>query len=643
MTEVDKGAFEVKVRPYGNRPYKADLSEFALGSNARAVRKRGKWGGDYSGRPAFAMEIADFYKTVNPNRKRETAIRNALRQLFRYLDYRAKRQRDFVASCMEVRDAHGLELRQWLGGEGTAFRIIKMALNEMRAFKGGRRLFWPNRHRDQGGARELQDEEGLRCLFQALRQEARAIKAMFAEGADLASRGCDPRLLAGRKPWSSPENRAWLMHALLESGVPGGRRLREARAGALRRWPGASHLAPTMDKRPARGMAAVLRWFVPSGPDTAVFLWLFLLGTGWNPSTAVGIDVLDPDGWCQPHPQSELFTVIHAFKRRANRHQFAISKTRPEWHPYRILEYMIERSAPLRRHVLAELAETRRRRAADSKLDLDRKIERLERLCRTPWLFVNRRGREVSGFIGENDGELLEVARALAETTGLAKRYPRLGEIVTKDARQAWIGHAYVRSGYNMLLTKLAGSHGSLRSTKHYIRSHRYRAYSEEQVRKLQNAVFSDIESGRVLNPTRLRLLVAHGRITPEQEARLADYRQRTRVGMGCLDPISPPKEVDPDHQKGSLCRVQRCTGCPNGIVFPESLAPLARRYAELLHLRRTMPMTAWDDSSLADEYESIEQTLEHFDRARVSAEMDAWTDKLNSGEIHAHGTYPSY
>src|SRR6202011_710601 len=102
----------------------------------------------------------------------------------------------------------------------------------------------------------------------------------------------------------------------------------------------------------------------------------------------------------------------------------------------------------------------------------------------------------------------------------------RLGGVVAKDARLAWIGHAYVHSGYHPLLTKLAGNHGSLRTasprpTRHYIRSMRYRAYSEDQISKLQDALFAEIGSGRVVDPTRLRLLVEKGRITPDQESSL--------------------------------------------------------------------------------------------------------------------------
>src|ERR1700730_10385727 len=98
-----------------------------------------------------------------------------------------------------------------------------------------------------------------------------------------------------------------------------------------------------------------------------------------------------------------------------------------------------------------------------------------------------------------------------------------------------------------------------------------------------------------------------------------------------------PPRSVAPDHQDGRLCRIQRCTGCSNGIVFPESMPALARAYSELLHLRRSMSMTAWEGSSFADEYESIGETLRSFDAGKVGAEVAAWTEKLNRGEIIAH------
>jgi hypothetical protein len=222
-------------------------------------------------------------------------------------------------------------------------------------------------------------------------------------------------------------------------------------------------------------------------------------------------------------------------------------------------------------------------------------------------------------------------------------RYPRLSTFKSSDARDAWIGYAYVQSGYNVLLTRLASQHVSLRTLRHYLRATRYRRHSEKQVSKLQHALFSEIEAGRPVDPVRLRLLVENGQITAEQEKRLADRRSRTRLGMGCLDPRSPPKRIAPEHAQGSLCRVQRCIGCSNGIVFQESMPALARALAELRHVRRTMPAASWDGSSFEAEHDGLERTLESFDAAAVAAELAAWSEKLRNGEVQAHVVYPSH
>ncbi|OSI73298.1 hypothetical protein [Bradyrhizobium canariense] len=634
---IGRKAFKVDVTPSEGDPYKVDLSEFALGC-ARTKRSAA-----YSGRPLLARQIAAFFETENPTQHRAKSMRGALRQLFRYLDWRSRKCGEVVVNCAEIKDSHGPELLRWLSGQVTTFTTIRSVLNGMRALNGLRPLFWPSARRPSGNYVTTLDEQACKLLFRTLRHEADAIKKMFAQGDRLASNGEDPR--ARRHGWKDARSRAWMVRHLVGLGALDQNGLPENGATGLVTQPGPDYLAPGMKPRDVRGLVGNLRWFVPSRSDTGVFLWMFLLGTGWNLSTACGIDVMDPDGWCQPHPQNERFTVIHAFKRRSRRHQFAISMTRPEWHPYRILEFIVKCTAPLRKRVLRDLAEAHKQAAANPSTELLAEIKRLDRLSRTPWLFVGRgSAKTVSGFTanGRNRG-LLNVARIAARRAQITNDYSELSSIVTKDARHVWMGHAYVHSRYHLVITKIAGNHASLRSTRHYIRSHRYRAHSEGEIRKVHNAFFSEIGSGRVVDPTRLRLLVEHGKITKEQDRRLRDYQQRTRIGMGCLDPRSPPKEIDPDHPEGAICRVQRCTGCPHGMVFPESLPALARRQAELLQLKRTMPLTSWVESSLCDEYESIEQTLAQFEGADVSAEIAAWTAKLESGEIAVHVTYPSY
>ncbi len=72
-------------------------------------------------------------------------------------------------------------------------------------------------------------------------------------------------------------------------------------------------------------------------------------------------------------------------------------------------------------------------------------------------------------------------------------------------------------------------------------------------------------------------LLANNKTITREQEERLRDLRMRTQVGMGCWDPLNPPRHVAPKHLPGTLCAVQRCTLCEHGVVFEETQPETAR------------------------------------------------------------------
>jgi hypothetical protein len=638
-----KSDYHLEIEPGRGGPYEVDLSEFALGGNERTVRKVNAWGGDYSGRPDMALELADFFDTLAPIRSTCASIRSSMRQFYRFLDLQAPD----VARAGDVTDAMGLAFLTWLlsiGSNYEAYKSARMALNGMRALSGGKQLFWPSRRPDIVVRNDPIDDRALRALFHALRHEARDVKRMLSDGTKLADAGCDPRSAETPDAFSVIENRAWLARELMRDGLPDRASAIAAGAHDLLVGAGPSYIAPTISDRSSRGLTGALRWFVPSRSDTAIFLALFLLSTGWNFATATAVDVSSRDEWFQPHPQVDRFAVIHSYKNRAELHQFAISMTRPEWHPYRLIEFMIETTAPLRRQVLRELAAMRKAHAATPSIALAGEIHRHERLARTPWLFASVTGGKVSGFLeGTEVTHVGVLVRDIVVRRGLAEAHPRLLEFKTSDMRDSWIGYAYVQSGYNVLLTRLASQHASSRTLKHYLGFRRFRAHSEGQIRKLQHALFSEIEARRPIDPTRLRLLVANGEITPDQEARLLDLRQRTRLGAGCLDPRSPDKTVAPDHPEGALCRVQRCVGCSKGIVFEESLPALARALAELRHIRRSIPVPAWEGSSFDDEYQALEQTLLGFDQIKVLAQVASWEDKLLSGEIQPHATYPNY
>ncbi|MEZ0171235.1 hypothetical protein [Microvirga sp. TS319] len=573
---------------------------------------------------------------------------------YRYLDSIDPHGR--IQSANDLRNEHGSGFQAWLDQNGQRntkiYSTCKTLISGIRDTKGLRRLAWPARRPDSSTVLDDIDERSVRAAFNALKREARAIQTMLKEGAELAKCGRDPRrghFASQGAGWRDVANHAFILRELTAERLLSLKELRAAKVRGLshqndpaERHQGPQYLAPGMpqDTRTRFGVAGKLRWFHLGLFDTGVFLWLFLLGTGWNLGTALALDI---DNWEEDHPLSPDLKIIHAYKGRSDKHQFAISMKQPEWHPYRIVRFMIDNTKVLRATLRYQLKESRNQYALTPDSELKRQIQECEAKLKSPWLYFS--GRDigaVSTFKGASDiTHFHNVLRATVERHALTKRYPSLVSFKSSDARDAWIGYAYQVSGYSITIAMLASQHGSAAMLRHYLKSPRYRRYSEKQVARVQRAAFTEIAERRPLDPTRLRLLVEQGYVTDAQAQRLADKRLRTRLGMGCREPFDPPKNIAPDHVPGTLCRTQRCTGCIHGVVFKDSLTPLARAFAELFFIKAHMPLAAWIGSSFEEEERSLSLTLELFDAEAVNAEVNAWLRKLETGEVIAHDTYP--
>ena len=647
--EVTPFKFFVK-SPDGQR-YEVDLTEFADGGRIEQVPAKAKkaWAGDFQGRPLLARQFAEMILEDQPSEKVCRQLRWGLRNLLRFLDANEANGGPAVAQLADIKDAHGTALLSWLGpNQNNAYRKAKAAVDALCLWHGRPKPFWPARERDNPGQEEPLSRAAARALFNAFKAEARDLKHLFREGAALADAGGP--LGAGMGAawhWTRSHNRAWLARDVTSDGLCTKDELK--RLGVY--WtlinvsgPSPSYLAPLMGERGEKGWAAALRWHYPAYQDMALFLWLFLLVTGWNLSTALSIDVSRLETWFEDHPQNPAFAIIHAWKQRSDRHQFTLSLKRPEWHPYQILLYVIERTKVLRKTVKNRLDQAHADYEQHPTDQGAAKVAELLATVRSPWLYqLSNKLGEISSFNDANSAHFGPIAREVARRHDLLDAFPELEDVTTSDARDTWIGYAYVQSNFHLLLTQLAAQHKNLSTLRHYLKSVLYRMHSEAQVRKLQAALFKELGEGRIIDPVRLRILVANGSITQEQEDRLMDLRQRTRLGMGCLDPTAPPREIAPDHKPGSVCRVQRCTGCPHGLVFHESLDLLARSYSELIQIQRAIPFTAWAGSSFEDEFSSVEETLKNFDPAEVRERVEAWTKKFETGEANIHDTYPSY
>jgi hypothetical protein len=637
------------VRPDNSR-YFVDLREFADGGNIDYVpaKARHAWRGNFAGRPALARQFASMLLDADVSEDTSVKWRYGLREFLRFLDRDQADGGAAVSSLADVTDAQGAAYLEWQGdARSQMYRHTKGALDALRRFHKLPKLFWPARDPDRFEHQEPISDDATRALYNALKAEARGLKGMFRQGTMLALAG--PRT---PEYAALPDNlRRSAKYARLVADVTSGRLLDKAEMKERDVYwqligveaPGPSYIAPCMGERAEKGWSAALRWFHPAYQDMAILLWLFLIGTGWNLSTALSLDVSVEANWCEPHPSNPKVTIIHAWKARADKHQFALSMTRPEWRPYQIIRSAMGMTETLRATVRYRLGKARELHARAPSQELAARIADLEKTAKSPWIYqLSNKLGEVSRFNDKDSNHLGPFIREVARRHGLLDHYPELVTLSTSDARDTWIGHAFVQSGYHVLLTQLASQHASPKTLKHYLKSRRYREHSESQVRAMQSALFGEISAGRIVDPTRLRLLVANGSITEEQESRLRDLRQRTVLGTGCLDPTDPPRSVAPDHASGALCRVQRCTGCQHGVVFAESLGPLARAYAELLQIQRRIPLASWMGSSFEDELASISETLKAFPDHDVHAQVAAWTEKFNDG-TPIHDTYPSY
>jgi hypothetical protein len=373
-------------------------------------------------------------------------------------------------------------------------------------------------------------------------------------------------------------------------------------------------------------------------------LWLFLMQTGWNLATVFAVDISEEANWFEAHPQKPNLVVLHSFKNRSDLHQFAITTLQHEWRPYQILRFMIEITEPLRRTLRKRMLQVQTEFRGKVNIAVDAQLSLMESAIKSPWLFhsISEIGR-VDCFRPSDSVHLNEVIRAVIKRHDLARAHPRLAGYTTSNMRDAWIGHAYSKSGYDVLVARLASQHSNFRSLRHYLNRRRYREHSEAAIRKVQTAAFSEISERRPLDLTRLRLLVENGAITVEQAKRLADYRQRTRLGMGCLDPHHPPPHIAPGHPPGEICRIQRCLGCEHGVVFQDSLESLGRANAELIWIKREIPYASWVGSSFEKEENALSETLAQFEQSQVQTVINKWLDRFRNGEAVVHDVYPSY
>lgn len=261
---------------------------------------------------------------------------------------------------------------------------------------------WPSREPFDDPDVEEFDLRGLQSLNLALRGYARDVKANLREGVELVSIGKDPRLPPDfgtkRDQWGRRENLAFLVHELTRNSIPtrdevlksGGYALFSGSGATGQNVYGPPNTLPLQGEHANAGYVGKMRWFYPARCDTAVFIWLVMILTGFNYASVLNIDISDECNWWVPSiiGGSGRGEIV-AYKGRVNLEVVAHSDMKPEFHAYQIIKFMISVTEPMRRTLQNELAVLEERQALLFQHQNVADIARLRSMIKSPWLYVS--------------------------------------------------------------------------------------------------------------------------------------------------------------------------------------------------------------------------------------------------------------
>lgn len=632
---------------HATKPGTIDFSEFAVGGGLPGKGKRVS--STFRGRPqlirALAPEIEARFQFATILTLKATLA--ALRSFWRFLD-----TVDGIAPVellSELQDLHGT---LWLraGCDPVQYALVKSLVAEARVLAGMPAIFWPPMPERLSKVIALPDTQHVRSIYHELKFRVRALFTRWTEADRLAAEGTNRIGQIGthrKSHLDQPDIHASFRAALRLVANP------VAHPAELRRVMGfeAGRQFPA-NWGALRSTGELYATLYPRRVDVQHCFFLLLCKTGWNPQVALDIDVMSPD-WEMPHPVNPDRRVVSSSKSRGSTVQQAISGLRSDVDVYPMLVRLIERTAPLRKSLQDELALLLQRRSQEDSIACRQQVAELQRMIRSPWLAFDQGTLgsivclDMNGFNSTPKGRYLrELIQAVNERESV-----RLGQapqpipetLQPTDLRDAFIANGIVASGFNWLVGRILAGHSSGESIRAYIRRRQYRSHSEGQVKKLQNALWHDIENYQIVDAVALNAMVSRGAITDEQRRRWLEGRNLTRMGMGCMDPCHPPTSVDPEHVDGEVCRIQRCILCAHGVVFAGSLDGLTRRLAELEHLRSIMPIAVWLQSSFGDELERLVATLAKFSEPDVHHGVAKWKERILTRQHRVDGWEGAY
>jgi hypothetical protein len=624
-----------------NTPVLIDLHVFRDGEYERSARG-GSWLGPFSGRPKLIDQLAPAIREILEYAAAKTTVQylHAFRTWWRLLDAVEKvvvPGNISIAPVSEVSDITEIH-RRHAYDQGMAhlpFTNFIRIVNLVRKAHGLSQLYWspperpdPSRHLPPKSHTD-KIRFALKCKwFDAVYRWEKTEELMLSQA---ASSDKDAALLRNYQKFQ-------LAVRVTGNPKPSGTEIYGGMSADVFKSKGYS--VPTM-----------LRGFYPDARDIRTAFHLCLADTGWNSSVLLSLNV--GEEFIVPHPKDPTRYLMYGHKVRGDSEQITEGLFKSRGSPGGILQILIKRTQPLREQLHIDLTKLKKefeelRVSGSASEVLDKKhkqIVKLEQGTRSPWIYAVP-GRGNITWLDE-----VSYARGVDRTQGgnfldeLVERINRTqppNEQVTKikpaDFRDAFAAYAYRISGGMVLYVMKALGHKWPGTTKDYLDNTLLNDESDKLYRTFSSALWHEIKFHGRVDPTIIAKWCRDGDVAEEERNRLHKYRavRRSRIGVGCKDPTNPPKHIAPTFEPDGeeMCPVHRCTLCvENAVIFPDSLAGLTKRLAELLHIRSRMSAVAFAESSFGEELRNTTLALKHFDEQEVKALLASWEQRIANGE----------
>lgn len=601
-----------------------DLTQFAEGTWDKAryplIQNR------FTGRPKLIQELATHVHTAIADKVAKTALNilPILRKWWTFFD--ALEAEHSVHTVLDIDDFVGLKQYHEEGLGGNYRTDFLRVVNYAREAKGLPVLYWPSSDEDRTD-RALPPFEEVKLIYHDLKQYMKSVIGRWEHADSLSLTGTDWSGGLGKRHsrihgyWSKAETHATYRGAIVRLEHPS---------------PARGQFGELLQRKTAQAvlnMVDALEGLYPRQRDAQYILYLFLLRTGWNATTALELDVTS---CIIKHPTSNAHHVVRSVKNRGDTEQVAIGLDKSQFSPGNILRLLIDRTKPLRDFLQTQLSSAEATYSTSGAESVLEDVRLLRQMVKTPWLYVTRSG-EIRHLM---DTTYLTVTEGDVRGSGLQLIIAKINHsrpdckpidesMTVGDFRDAYISFAYETSGYSWLVAKLAAGHSSIESLRTYLKKRHWKAHGEKKVHAWGEAFWSEIKIHRSVDPAILFARIQRGEISEDERARWAN---RTHVGLGCRDSKRPPSYIAPEHVEDKDCRVQRCTLCHHAILFDDSYNFLARRLVELEHLHLSMPLLAWMQSSFQLEMENTVRALEQYDCTKVEACKRYWEEEIKSG-----------